>query len=105
MTLGFVGRHLDKAALLHSKKQLTKMPLTVKALSELVETHLAFVIRCVRWATSCYRREGIVPSLSALAKRAGMTMSTSYRPEIRAVINEELESLRNANDIPEIKAA
>jgi hypothetical protein len=81
------------------------MPLTVRALSELVETHSAFAIRCVRGAASCYRHEGVVPSISALAKRAGMTMTTTHRPEIRAVINEELESLRNCRDVPEIKAA
>ncbi len=105
MTVRLIGRHLDKDALLQSKKLLAKMPLTVRALSELVETHSAFAIRCVRWAASCYRHEGVVPSISALAKRAGMTMTTTHRPEIRAVINEELESLRNCRDVPEIKAA
>lgn len=105
MTVSLIGRHLDKTSLLINKMLTTKMPFTVQALSELVETHSAFAIRCVRWAASFYRREGIVPSVSALAKRAGMTMSTTHRPEIRAVINEELESLRNCGDVPEIRAA
>lgn len=105
MTVSLIGRHLDKTSLLTSKKLTAKMPLTVQALSELVESHAAFAIRCVRWAASCYRRESIVPSISALAKRAGMTMTTTHRPEIRAVINEELESLRSCKNFPEIKAA
>lgn len=100
-----IGRELDKTDLLNSRKLSSKIPLTVQALSELVEPHTDFAIRCVRWAASCYRREGIVPSISDLAKRAGMTMSTTHRPEIRAAINEELESLRNCRDVPEIKAA
>jgi len=105
VTVAGIGRKLDKTALLQSRKLSSKIPLTIQALSELVEPHTDFAVRCVRWAASCYRREGIIPSVSALAKRAGMTMSTTYRPEIRAAINEELESLRNCRDAPEIKAA
>ena len=81
------------------------MPLTVQALSELVETHLVFTIRSIRWAVGCYRREGTIPTISMLATRAGMTMATTHKPEIRAVINEELESLRNTSDVSGIKAA
>lgn len=105
VTVARIGRELDKTDLLTSKKLSSKIPLTIQALAELVEPHAAFAIRCVRWAASCYRREGIVPSISALAKRAGMTMTTTHRPEIRAVINEQLESLRNYGDTSEIKAA
>lgn len=105
ITVSLIGRHLDKTSLLTRKELIAKMPLTVRALSELVESHAAFAIRSVRWAASCYRREGIVPSMSALAKRAGMTMTTTHRPEIKTVINEELESLRSCRDIPKIKAA
>jgi hypothetical protein len=105
ITVNLIGRHLDKTSSLNNKKLTAKMPLTVRMLSELVETHEAFAIRCVRWAASYYRREGIVPSISALAKRAGMTMTTTHRPEIRAVINKEIESLRDCRDAPEIKAA
>lgn len=105
MSVNLIGHHLDKTSLLNNKRLTAKMPLTVRALSELVETHAAFAIRSVRWAANCYRREGIVPSISALAKRAGMTMSTTHRPEIRAAINEEIESLRNLRDVQEIRAA
>jgi hypothetical protein len=105
VTVARIGRSLDKTALLQNRKLSSKIPLTSQALSELVEPHTDFAIRCVRWAASCYRREGIVPSISALAKRAGMTMTTTHRPEIRAVINEELEALRNCGDVSEIKAA
>jgi hypothetical protein len=70
-----------------------------------VETHLTFAIRCIRWAACCYRREGTVPSISALARLAGMTMSTTHRPEIRSVINEELESLRDYREVPGLQAA
>ena len=66
---------------------------------------MTFATRCVRWAASCYRREGIIPSISSFAKRAGMTMSTTYQPEIRLVINEELDSLRNVKITSEHKAA
>jgi hypothetical protein len=105
MTVKLIGHYLDKSALLNSKKFSAKIPLTTQVLSEIVETHLTFVTRCVRWAASCYRREGIIPSISAFARRAGMTMSTTYRPEIRSIINEELDSLRNIKVPPEHKAA
>lgn len=105
VTVARIGRELDKTDLLNSRKLASKIPLTVQALSELVEQHTDYAIRCVRWAASCYRREGIVPSITDFAKRAGMTMTTTHRPEIRAVINEELESLRDCRDFPEIKAA
>jgi len=105
LTIAQIGRELDKTDLLNSRKLSSKIPLTIQALSKLVEPHAAFAIRCVRWAASYYRSEGIVPSISALAKRAGMTMTTTHRPEIRAVINEELELLRNCRGVPEIKAA
>jgi hypothetical protein len=105
VTVARIGRELDKTDLLNSRKLSSKIPLTVQALSELIEPHTDFAIRCVRWAASCYRREGIVPSISSLAKRAGMTMTTTHRPEIRAVINEEIESLRNCRYVPETKAA
>ena len=105
MTVNLIGHHLDKTSLISNKRLTSKLPLTVQALSELVETHTAFAIRSVRRAANCYRHEGIVPSISALAKRAGMTMSTTHRPEIRAVINAEIESLRSAGDVQEIKAA
>ena len=105
LTVARIGRELDKTDLLTSKKLSSKIPLTGHALSELVEPHLAFAIRCVRWAASCYRSEGTVPSISSLAKLAGMTMTTTHRPEIRAVINEEIESLHNCRDVSEIKAA
>lgn len=105
VTVNRLGREIDKAALLNSKNLSSKIPLTAQLLAETVETHLNFSIRCIRWAVNCYRREDTVPSISSLAKLAGMTMSTTHRPEIRAVINDELESLRNCNDVPEIKAA
>lgn len=105
VTVARIGRELDKTALLTSRKLSSKIPLTIQALSELVEPHTAFAIRCVLWAASCYRREGTVPSISSLAKLAGMTMTTTHRPEIRTVINEELESFRNRRDVPKIKAA
>jgi hypothetical protein len=105
VTVNRLGREIDKAALLNNKNLSSKIPLTAQLLAETVETHLNFSIRCIKWAVSCYQRENTVPSISSLAKLAGMTMSTTHRPEIRAVINEELESLRNCNDVPEIKAA
>jgi len=105
VTVNRLGREIDKAALLNSKNLSSKIPLTAQLLAETVETHLNFSIRCIRWAASCYRREDTVPSISSLAKLAGMTMTTTHRPEIRAVINEVIESLRNCRDVPEIKAA
>jgi hypothetical protein len=105
VTVARIGRELDKVALFTGRNLSSKMPLTAKVLSEIVETHLAFATRSVRWAASCYRREGTAPSISTLAKRAGMTMSTTHRPEIRAVINEELESLHDGVNFLEFKAA
>jgi hypothetical protein len=105
VTLQRISRELDKTALLDGRKLHLKLPRTAQVLSEVTETHMAFAIRCVRWAASCYRCEGAIPSVSALAKRAGMTMTTTHRPEIRAVINEELVSLRNADGICESKVA
>lgn len=105
VTVARIGQELDKTSLLTSRKLFSKIPLTAQALSELVETHLNYAVRCIRWAASCYRQEGTVPCVTRLAKLAGMTMTTTHRTEIRAVINEELDSLRNCTGVSEIRAA
>lgn len=85
-------------------KTLAKLPLTMKALSEVVETRIQFSRRRILWAVSCFAREGVAPSFTGLAERAGVTNSVSL-PEVNSALESAVLSLRGAGNTYPIKVA
>ncbi len=93
VTVQAIGRHIDKKDLL-SKKHIHKLPLTQRALLEVVETKLEFYTRRLTWTANYFRQERIVPAFSTLGLKANIGWSNWYVPEVKAVIEEEIEKLR-----------
>jgi hypothetical protein len=87
-----------------SRKNASKLPLTLKALSEVVETRVQFSLRRIRWAVDCFSRENIVPSFSRLAQRAGVANSVSL-PEVDAALESSLRILQGLDTTDIVKAA
>lgn len=90
-----IARDIDKRTVL-SKRYLAKLPLTVKALDEVVETRIKFACHRILWAVSCFTQEGVVPSFSRLAERAGVTNSVSLS-EVNSALESAILSLRGGN--------
>jgi hypothetical protein len=98
----FKDRTLYKYLL--NRKTVAKLPLTQKALSEVVETRVQFSRRRIQWAVACFTREGVVPSFTRLAERAGVTNS-AYVPEVTIVLESAVLSLRCLGDASVVKVA
>ncbi len=99
-----IGRDLDRKDWF-SKKQIKKLPLTAKILKEVLESTVEFSIRKVRWAAARFREEGQSPSLSTFAIRAHLVWEMWHVPEVKAVIETELSSLRGLGNSISIEAA
>jgi hypothetical protein len=75
---------------------LDKLPLTKKALSDVVETKIQFAIRRVGWAAKCFRDEEKAPARSELALRACVDYYIWREPEAKAALDaywQELQEL------------
>jgi hypothetical protein len=82
---------------LFSRKIVSKLPLTIKALSEVLETHVQFSIRRIRWAVDCFTQEGVMPSFTRLAKYAGVANSISL-PEVTDALESALLLLQRMDN-------
>lgn len=97
ITANLIGKHLDKQELL--ARQISKLPLTAKALTEVVETTEQVAVRRVRWATEFFLQENINPAPSQLLLRAGVYALQDV-PEVKEALEtarEILASLDAAN--------
>jgi len=65
-----IGRQVGQFRALRSG--LDRLPLTSKALAELVETPEAFAVRRILWAVELYQREGVCPKRWQLIERASI---------------------------------
>lgn len=99
----FRDRKLYKYIL--DRKTAAKLPLAQKALSEVVETRVQFSRRRIQWAVACFTREGVIPSFSRLAERAGVTNSAYLFPEVTTVLESAVLSLRRLGDARVVKVA
>lgn len=70
-----------------------KLPLTVKALDELVETQPEYAIRRLWWATNCFQSENIFPTRAQLLLRASLKPKTAVLPLVKIEIDKALEVL------------
>jgi len=71
-----------------------RLPLTNRALMEVAESAEAWAIRRIRWAVECYRREGVCATRWDILTRAGLSSKMRVRPNILAVVDEGVCSLR-----------
>jgi Tn7-like transposition protein D/TniQ len=70
-----------------------KLPLTVKALNELVETQPEYAVRRLWWATNCFQSENICPIKGQLLLRASLKPATVALPWVKVEIDKALEIL------------
>lgn len=94
ITVNAIARNLDKKELLQKKKQLDKLPLTKKALDDVVETRIQFAIRRVGWAAGCFGEEKKAPAKSELALRACVDYNVWQEPEAKAALEAHRRELQ-----------
>jgi hypothetical protein len=90
VTRGAIGRDIDRKALLDH--YLHKLPLTAKAIDEVVETHEEFAIRRIQWVAECFRHENIHPTRWQLVQRVSMKPEIAAFPQVKAAIAAALAS-------------
>jgi hypothetical protein len=88
-----IGRAVGATTLLRQK--LNKMPLTAQVIAGVVETHVEYAVRRIRWAAECFTREHTLPHPWQLMLRANV-YSLREVPEIRGVLEAALSSVASA---------
>lgn len=88
-----IGRELDEMTSLNSKKSLSNLPLTVKALRSVVEARIEYAIRRIKWAATQLQLEEVT-GLSELRLRAAICHEIWYVPEVKAAFDEALQLLQ-----------
>lgn len=90
-----ISRDIGQVTLI--SKNLSKLPLTAKALAEVVETAEELAIRRVQWAHECFLKENIHPKRYQLISRASMGRKMADSPQVKKAIATALESLDPLN--------
>ncbi len=70
-----------------------KLPLTLKVLDEVVETHEEYAIRRLGWVTQRFQQENVCPPRWLLLLRASLKPATVALPRVTAAIEEALKTL------------
>ena len=86
-----ISRDIGQVTLI--SKNLDKLPLTAKALADVVETAEELAIRRVQWAHECFLKEDIHPKQYQLISRASMGWKMAASPQVKKAIATALESL------------
>jgi len=92
-----IARDVKEHRSLSQKPSRSKLPLTVKALSEVLEGSIDFNVRKIEWAANELRKEGIRPGMYPLRKRAAIEHEYCPVPEIKAALDAALQSLIEAD--------
>jgi Tn7-like transposition protein D/TniQ len=103
ITVMAIGRELDKKDLLQKDKHLAKLPHTRQALDEVTETRSQFVLRRLKWATGCFRDEGLAPAKSTLALRACVDYVIWKDEEMGSALDAEWRSLQELPEPNELR--
>jgi hypothetical protein len=90
VTVQAIRRDIAPKPLMQYKIYPTRFPLTIKALSEVVETRFDFAIRRLHWAADCLFCGDILPSRRQLILSAGMDSRVTSIPEIKQAIDDTL---------------
>jgi len=91
LTKTAITRKLGQYTLI--QKQIDKLPLTDRVLSEVVETQVEYAIRRLEWATECFRQEHIYPPRWQLLSRASLKPHTVALPSVQQAVEVALKSL------------
>jgi hypothetical protein len=91
VTIQTIGREIDQRSILH--REFDKLPLTAKALSEVLDTDEEYYIRRIWWVTDCFRQENKHPKREQLIKRANINLKLVAAPQIQEVIEAALQFL------------
>lgn len=83
---------------------LRKLPLTARAIEEVVEAHEQCALRKLTWAAALYQREGLAPTRGQLVKRAGIGRYAHVR-SVRDSLDAAVEGLRLASGQSEYGAS
>jgi hypothetical protein len=87
VTRGAIGRAVGATTLLRQK--LHKMPLTAQAMAGVIETHVEYAVRRVRWAAESFIRDRILPRPWQLMQRANVYSLRSV-PEVKSAVDAAL---------------
>lgn len=92
ITARMIGKDINQLSLIQNK--IDKLPLTAKALSEVVETREAYTVRRVWWAAEYFRQENKFPKRSELQHLAGIRHGNELAdlPKVREAIEAALNS-------------
>jgi hypothetical protein len=75
------------------KEHLTKLPLTISALSEVIESPIDFAVRRIYWTAKCLREDKIPFTLSTLMSRANV-WPIKHIKEVRTAIEAEFPNFQ-----------
>lgn len=104
----YIDSHLQQSSteprLINSKWFLDRVPLTAKALNEVVEPILEYWRRKLDWASGHFRNEGRCPPRWQLMEYAGISRK-GMTGILAALVEETLSSLRKATTIISYRAA
>jgi Tn7-like transposition protein D/TniQ len=89
-----IFRDIDAVNILTKKKNLNRLPMTAKALAEVIETRVEFASRRLQWAAEYFREKGIIPWPSILALRTKVGLDVWNIPEARAAFDAVFLSLQ-----------
>ena len=76
------------------EKKLEKLPLTAKALGDSLESMESYLIRRVEWTKERYLHEGLQPTRSQFALRAGTKNKTGRGQQVQRAIDAAMARLR-----------
>lgn len=96
VTRSAIAKDMDCVAWLH--RFLDKLPLTAKALTEVVESREAFAVRRVQWAESLYLQERSNVKRWQLIHRAGVTWISEAK-DVKDAIEVALATINSPNGI------
>jgi len=86
------------------KKYLAKLPLTIEALSKVVESRTDYAIRRIYWAADCLRVGETIPTRSLLMTRA-MVWPIKHIEEVRVAVENAFSMLQLSHGPMNFKAA
>ncbi|MBD2566591.1 TnsD family Tn7-like transposition protein [Anabaena lutea] len=92
ITARMIGKDINQLSAIHNK--IDKLPLTAKALSEVVETREAYTVRRVWWAAEYFLQENKLPTRSQLEHLAGIRHGNELTdlPKVQEAIEAALDS-------------
>jgi hypothetical protein len=96
ITKSLLGRDIGKSSQI--RDNLHKLPLTCRALAELVETYEEFAIRKVEWAAEFFRQKNIYPARSQFVCHAGIYRLMAV-PQVKDAVDTALKSLESLSPV------